>query len=69
MPTIHYAPNPSVPKPDIRTVSTTFTYRFWTEKDGKFLKLSTTANTEEEAINNLNSSRALCVLCARIPTN
>lgn len=69
MPTVHYAPNPSAPKPDIRTVSTTFTYRFWTEKDGKFLKLSTTANTEEEAINNLNNFKSHCVLCARIPTN
>ncbi|SUC47946.1 Uncharacterised protein [Providencia stuartii] len=70
MATIHYASNPNVPKPDIRTASTTtFIFRFWTKQDDSYVKLSTKATTEEEAINNLNSSKLLCVLCARIPTN
>ncbi|MEX9908550.1 hypothetical protein AB7W95_17435 [Providencia rettgeri] len=69
MPTIHYAPNTNVPKPDIRTGSTTFIFRFWTEQNGSFIKLSTKANSEEEAINNLKSSKLHYVLCIRIPTN
>lgn len=69
MATIHYASNPNVLKPDIRTASTTFIFKFWTKQDDSYVKLSTKATTEEEAINNLNSSKLLCVLCARIPTN
>ena len=63
MPTIHYAPNTKLPKPDIRTGSMTFIYRFWTELDGKKVRISTQAKTEQEARSNLNCN---LLFCARI---
>ncbi|MDD9339770.1 MAG: host cell division inhibitor Icd-like protein [Providencia heimbachae] len=63
MPTIHYLSNNDLSKVDIHTGAITFIYRFWSTLNGKQVRISTCAKTEQEARSHLGSN---LLFCARI---